>query len=186
MGPYCQGVCTALTAYAKAMEATQSAGKQLQIALKGKKLSRCLFTNALPELGDLGATLGAASDLVESLNASVSIVEEGIRTKVVPVFQDLLKVSSMSKERNQIKSLERSCTIYEKAMLAALKSRRRLNEEEESIIVAMRSEHELTRFDLCRGMNRLDSGKKLAITEASYLLHDIFQKFCSSGGRRGC
>lgn len=50
--------------YVKALGTLQAAQRNLQAALTGKQNSRCLYTNAVPALGDLNHTLSAAGELV--------------------------------------------------------------------------------------------------------------------------
>jgi len=165
-------VASALEAYGKALSAVQNAQKNLQSALLGKQNNRCLFTNAVPVLGDLQLTLAAAGALLGEQATNMKALADGA-SQLIPLFKDLAGKSDLSVERTLMKQVEKDRAIYEKQLIAALKVRKRHTDSEISAIVQTRSAFELGRFDLVRQLNCLDSEKKIRLTHAACALSEL-------------
>jgi hypothetical protein len=79
---------------------------------------------------------------------------------LIPLFRELSTSSDLTFERALMKVVEKERNTYEKLVISALKVRKQHTETEVNIIVRTRSTFELSRFDLVRRLNHLDTQKK--------------------------
>ncbi len=187
--PYCEGVVAALRSYNAALVNFEKVQSQLRSAIDGKtkQESRCLFTNSLPNLGNLNESLDGLKQMLDVFGESLRTYRFGIEREVLPIVAQLQKESNMEIERTMISDIALKKEKYEKLLLSTLRNKKRLSEVNEDIssnvnskILSLRSSYELTRFDLVKQLNCLDSQKKIKLTEVCCNFSSLLQQLQAS------
>ena len=143
--------------------------------------SRCLFTNALPELGDLTQNVHQLADVISGINdvyskacAQLSSEVDGLLKKMAS--NDEATTAKLTKNYDDLKG------TYDSMLADILKSRKKVVPEQEEGIMKCRHDYELARFDLVSKVNENDRSKKMVLTkvvcDTFYVFRDLFQEAC--------
>jgi hypothetical protein len=210
---YASNIKSALNAMESALNNLTEAQGQLALSLVGKSPegnpvagfgNRCLFTNALPDLGNLSDILKNTENTMVNLTKIQSTFTTSLMTEVGSLLDDLSSVdligegkpnsnhdsnidvttAAVSAELSyyELKNvMESSCEEYEAKLAGAISTRIPLSPNEESGIIDTRCRYELARFDLVQRLNNLDGRKKYIIAQIASSVFQSFLGFHSSG-----
>ena len=147
--------------------------------------SRCLFSNALPELGDMTTILHDTSKELQASADEQKPFEEYFNNEIKNILQELSSLDSSSSSSSsgsnsditndtalKLKKIEELCTDYESQLSNSLKSRASLSPQLQEQLLFIRKKYELARFDLVRSLNVQDSKKKLLLARLISGIHD--------------
>jgi hypothetical protein len=115
--PYCENLAGALKDYTSALSVLETAQSNLRIAIDGNNIqndkskqsynaSRSLFTNSMPNLGDLNETLNSLKKMLETMNASVQSYRVGIQQEITPIIEKLAKDSNLEREQSLLREMQ--------------------------------------------------------------------------------
>lgn len=164
-----------------AQNSVQHAHTNLVSRLLGRSevSARCLFTNAFPELGDLAQNVHRLADVISGINDAYSKACCQLMGEVETI------ISSISSSQDTTTSkLAKNCdnlrAEYDLKLAEILKSRKKVQPEQEKSIMMARHDYELARFDLVSTVNENDRNKKLLMTKvvcnAFYMFRNLFQE----------
>ena len=106
---YAQGVKAALNGVDVAFDGLQRAQSALADALAGTNgHSRCLFTNAHPQLGNLSAILKMMSETFNNINKVQETFQESLKLEVGNILQELMDLDN---EEGKLVCLLYTCII---------------------------------------------------------------------------
>ena len=98
---YAQGVKAALDGVDEAFNGLQRAQCALADALAGANgHSRCLFTNAHPQLGNLSTILKMMSETFNNINKVQDTFQESLKIEVGAILKELMDLDNEEGEKN--------------------------------------------------------------------------------------
>lgn len=165
LSAYCREVLTTFSEFDESLRQLEASQSKLAAALTGQSLSRSLFTNSLPNLAELSASLRIMSTTLLAMNNSYAELRTEIKQKVCPVFEELAQ-EDLTLEKKAKKEMETLYSSYEALLDNSLQKRMKLTDAQKENIVQTRVSYETSRFDLVQRLNTLDCNKKLKISKA--------------------
>lgn len=161
VGAYAQGVINAMKGIDIALQGLQNAQSELASALVGANgTSRCLFTNAHPQLGNLSSILKMMSETFININKVQEAFQSSLKIDVGEVLQELLALDDEKERLVKKKEMEGLYEEYESLLAASLSSRNKVTPEKHAELIEVRKEYELARFDIVANLNKLNGKKK--------------------------
>jgi hypothetical protein len=160
----------------KAFGSLQEAQSKLSSAILGRDVGngRCLFTNAHPELGKLSDTTRMIADILNSMNNVQKAFQESWRNEVGGIVHELISIDDEAERNAKRKAMEKLSDDYESKLCSALSNRNKLSPKQESDIIEVRKQYELSRFDLVAELNKLDGKKKRLLC---HTIHSIYNSY---------
>ena len=170
---YCATVLAATASLEKALDAVAAAHDELRLALGGAatKSTRALFTNALPSLAPLDASIQAMGDDLSRLSDKNKKLVFGLRNNFRPFLEALKEQAPALVSKSRRLEMESKRSVYEKLLSGIYQQNAQLGEAKEAAIRKARIDYEVSRFDIVASVNRLESNKKLLLTRALLALH---------------
>lgn len=149
--------------------------------------SRCLFSNALPELGDMASLLHDTSKQLQATADEQKPFEDYLNNEMNHILQELSSLDNSSNSNSggssnnsdvtnatsyKFKKIEELCSDYENQLSNSLKSRTALSPQLQEQLLFVRKKYELARFDLVQSLNVQDSKKKMLLAKLISGIHN--------------
>jgi hypothetical protein len=128
--------------------------------------SRFLFTNALPNLGNLTNSLHLTADLFSQMNKNLETLRALLKDNVGGLVNQLLESQQESDGAVEKRRVEKLQTTYESKLVTSLATRKPIGLDVESEMCQIKMDCELSRFDLVAKLNQGNCQKKYLLTKA--------------------
>jgi len=181
---YAANVSAALKGVGSALSVLQTAQSELAAALAGSNgNSRCLFTNAHPQIGNLSSILKMMSETFLNINKVQTVFQESLKIEVGSVLEELIRLDNEKERSLKRKEMERLSDEYEASLCASLATRDKISPGKERELIDIRREYELARFDIVADMNKMNGKKKRLLCRVVSSTYNCYLGFFYSSSK---